>query len=52
MHEKMGTLNASLALSAAIPDFRAAYNIHRVTASAGRMTSLLHLITSAHAMAQ
>ena len=43
-------IDASLALAATIPDALIAHNIHRVTASACRMTHLLRLIPSADAM--
>ena len=43
-------IDASLALVATIPDARTAHNIHRVTASACRMTHLLRLIPPADAM--
>jgi len=50
IRKKFDAIDASLALAATIPDARIAYNIHRVTASACRMTHLLRLIPPADAM--
>lgn len=52
IHEKMEAVDASQTLAESIPDGRVATNIHRVTASACRMTKLLRLIPPANAMTQ
>ena len=51
IRKKMDAIDASLALAATIPDARIGHNIHRVTASACRMTHLLRLTPPAEAMA-
>ena len=50
IRKKMNVIAASLALAVTIPDGRIGHNIHRVTASACRMTHLLRLIPPADAM--